>query len=125
MHVEQVFIKTQRKQTADKLSMFNKQPNDIEMHVQKITTGRELLGLPTIIYASRYYFVFYQCVTYVNSELFRTHSQLSQAVQELKRSAYSNMCCTVLGSRDQLCIHPEVMAEADRNLRVLLLKKGF
>lgn len=58
--LKQVIIKAQRMQTADKLSMFNKQLSngDIEMHVQKMTSGRELLGLPTIIYASRYHFVF-------------------------------------------------------------------
>ncbi|XP_014223944.1 regulator of telomere elongation helicase 1 homolog [Trichogramma pretiosum] len=41
----------------------------------------------------------------------RTHSQLSQAMQELKRTAYSHVRVTVLGSRDQLCINPEVAAE--------------
>lgn len=50
-------------------------------------------GLPKIIYASR------------------THSQLTQAMQELKRTSYSYMRAVVLGSRDQLCIHPEVMRE--------------
>ncbi|XP_075156195.1 regulator of telomere elongation helicase 1 [Haematobia irritans] len=50
-------------------------------------------GLPKIIYASR------------------THSQLTQAMQELKRTSYSFMRAVVLGSRDQLCIHPEVMRE--------------
>lgn len=50
-------------------------------------------NVPKIIYASR------------------THSQLTQAMQELKRSAYSFMRSVVLGSRDQLCIHPEVMRE--------------
>ncbi|ENN80564.1 hypothetical protein YQE_03016, partial [Dendroctonus ponderosae] len=44
----------------------------------------------------------------------RTHSQLTQAVQELKRTAYNHMNCSVLGSREQLCIHPEVLAEQDR-----------
>ena len=45
---------------------------------------------PTIIYASR------------------THSQLSQVVRELKRTAYAKTRVCVLGSRDQLCIEPEV-----------------
>jgi regulator of telomere elongation helicase 1 len=50
-------------------------------------------GCPKIIYASR------------------THSQLTQAMQELKRTKYSFMKAAVLGSRDQLCINPEVQQE--------------
>ncbi|CAF0772607.1 unnamed protein product [Rotaria sordida] len=38
----------------------------------------------------------------------RTHSQLSQVVKEFKSTDYNRMKITVLGSRDQLCIHPEV-----------------
>ena len=38
----------------------------------------------------------------------RTHSQLSQVVKELKRTAYSKTKVCVLGSRDQLCIESEV-----------------
>ncbi|KAI8817649.1 helicase C-terminal domain-containing protein [Fimicolochytrium jonesii] len=37
----------------------------------------------------------------------RTHSQLSQAVAELRKSEYRPRVC-VLGSREQMCIHPEV-----------------
>eukprot|EP00189_Rhodosorus_marinus_P000603 CAMPEP_0113958386 /NCGR_PEP_ID=MMETSP0011_2-20120614/3387_1 /TAXON_ID=101924 /ORGANISM="Rhodosorus marinus" /LENGTH=960 /DNA_ID=CAMNT_0000969235 /DNA_START=152 /DNA_END=3031 /DNA_ORIENTATION=- /assembly_acc=CAM_ASM_000156 len=37
----------------------------------------------------------------------RTHSQLTQVVRELKRTKYRTKM-TVLGSRSQLCIHPEV-----------------
>lgn len=36
----------------------------------------------------------------------RTHSQLSQTIKELRNTAYAARIC-VLGSRDQLCIHPE------------------
>lgn len=50
-------------------------------------------GAPKIIYASR------------------THSQLSQAMQELKKTAYNHVKAVSLGSRDQLCIHPEVQKE--------------
>jgi regulator of telomere elongation helicase 1 len=39
----------------------------------------------------------------------RTHSQLSQVVQELKNTAYRPKIC-VLGSRDQMCIHQGVLA---------------
>ncbi|GKD79120.1 regulator of telomere elongation helicase 1 isoform X1 [Tanacetum coccineum] len=45
--------------------------------------------LPTIVYTSR------------------THSQIRQVIQELKRTVYRPKM-VVLGSREQLCIHPEV-----------------
>ncbi|XP_017484013.1 PREDICTED: regulator of telomere elongation helicase 1 homolog [Rhagoletis zephyria] len=61
-------------------------------------------GVPKIIYASR------------------THSQLTQAMQELKRTSYSFMRAVVLGSRDQLCIHPEVMREQGNSNKVQLCK---
>lgn len=38
----------------------------------------------------------------------RTHTQISQAVKELKRTSYSRIKTVVLGSRDILCIHDEV-----------------
>ncbi|KAK1434107.1 hypothetical protein QVD17_11025 [Tagetes erecta] len=49
----------------------------------------ESSSLPTIIYTSR------------------THSQIRQVVQELKRTVYRPKM-VVLGSREQLCIHPDV-----------------
>ncbi|THG11762.1 hypothetical protein TEA_026058 [Camellia sinensis var. sinensis] len=49
----------------------------------------ESLNLPTILYTSR------------------THSQLRQVIQELKRTNYRPKM-VVLGSREQLCIHEEV-----------------
>ncbi|CAG9783483.1 unnamed protein product [Diatraea saccharalis] len=52
-------------------------------------------GMPKIIYSSR------------------THSQLTQAMQELKRTSYRHVRATVLGSRDQMCIHPEVSKESN------------
>lgn len=61
---------------------------------------KESLGVPTIIYASR------------------THSQLTQAMQELKQSAYSHLKSTVIGSRDQLCINPEVTIEQNHGVKV-------
>ncbi|XP_015438136.1 PREDICTED: regulator of telomere elongation helicase 1 homolog, partial [Dufourea novaeangliae] len=48
----------------------------------------------------------------------RTHSQLSQAMQELKRSAYKHTSTAVLGSRDQLCIHPEVSKETNSSNKI-------
>ncbi|KAH8281240.1 hypothetical protein KR018_001377 [Drosophila ironensis] len=61
-------------------------------------------GVPKVIYASR------------------THSQLTQAMRELKRTAYANMRSVVLGSRDQLCIHPEVMREAGNSNKTNMCK---
>ncbi|XP_028407284.1 regulator of telomere elongation helicase 1-like [Dendronephthya gigantea] len=40
----------------------------------------------------------------------RTHSQLTQVVNELKNTVYKPKVC-VLGSRDQLCIHPQVLEQ--------------
>ncbi|EDV92365.1 GH24089 [Drosophila grimshawi] len=61
-------------------------------------------GVPKVIYASR------------------THSQLTQAMRELKRTAYANMRAVVLGSRDQLCIHPDVMREQGNSNKVNMCK---
>lgn len=66
------------------------------------SSNRALYGVPTIIYSSR------------------THSQLSQAMQELKRTAYSHMVASVLGSRDQMCIHPDIMNEEQSGIKVSL-----
>nr|CAD7426803.1 unnamed protein product [Timema monikensis] len=57
-------------------------------------------GGPKIIYASR------------------THSQLSQAIHELKRTNYSHVKVAILGSRDQMCIHPEVSKELNNANKV-------
>ncbi|KAJ4450334.1 hypothetical protein ANN_01754 [Periplaneta americana] len=58
----------------------------------------------------------------------RTHSQLSQAVQELKKTGYKHTRIAVLGSRDQMCIHPEVSQEqnniAKMHMCQALTKKG-
>ncbi|XP_023293799.2 regulator of telomere elongation helicase 1 homolog [Lucilia cuprina] len=66
--------------------------------------GKSNWGVPKIIYASR------------------THSQLTQAMQELKRTSYSFMRAVVLGSRDQLCIHPEVMREQGNANKIQMCK---
>lgn len=58
-----------------------------------MTWGGNEFAVPKIIYASR------------------THSQLSQAVQELKRTAYNSVKVSVIGSREQLCIHEHVRKE--------------
>ncbi|XP_063703701.1 regulator of telomere elongation helicase 1 homolog [Culicoides brevitarsis] len=57
-------------------------------------------GVPKIIYASR------------------THSQLSQAMAEMKRTTYSYMKAAVVGSRDQLCIHPDVTKESGNSNKI-------
>lgn len=44
----------------------------------------------------------------------RTHRQLAQLVKELRRTGYSPRF-TVLGSRNQYCIHDSVKGEADIN----------
>nr|CAI5851122.1 unnamed protein product [Callosobruchus analis] len=51
--------------------------------------------VPVVIYASR------------------THSQLSQAINELKRTAYKHMRACVMGSREFLCIHPDLANESN------------
>lgn len=43
----------------------------------------------------------------------RTHSQLAQAMKELKRTSYNKMRASVIGSRDQMCIEPKVSAETN------------
>ncbi|KAI9107767.1 hypothetical protein K1719_021188 [Acacia pycnantha] len=53
------------------------------------TSQREASRLPTILYSSR------------------THSQIRQVIQELKRTSYRPKM-VVLGSREQLCIHDQV-----------------
>lgn len=58
-------------------------------HSEDMSSQSDSPKLPTIIYTSR------------------THSQLRQVIQELKRSNYRPKM-VVLGSREQLCIHEEV-----------------
>ncbi|KAM4610026.1 regulator of telomere elongation helicase 1 [Polymixia lowei] len=59
--------------------------------------------VPKIIYASR------------------THTQLTQVVSELKNTSYKPKVC-VLGSRDQLCIHPEVMRQESSHVKIHMCK---
>uniref|UniRef100_A0A182F9Y0 Regulator of telomere elongation helicase 1 homolog n=1 Tax=Anopheles albimanus TaxID=7167 RepID=A0A182F9Y0_ANOAL len=53
----------------------------------------------------------------------RTHSQLSQAMQELKKSSYNFVRAIVLGSRIQLCIHPEVPKSESNAIVTYLCKE--
>ncbi|BET01051.1 Novel helicase-like [Nesidiocoris tenuis] len=41
----------------------------------------------------------------------RTHSQLSKAMAELRRTPYRHVRATIIASRDQLCIHPDLPVE--------------
>ncbi|XP_014791148.1 regulator of telomere elongation helicase 1 [Octopus bimaculoides] len=52
----------------------------------------------------------------------RTHSQLTQVVQELKRSAYSSVNVSILGSRDQLCVNSQVKKETNKADKVLMCR---
>lgn len=52
----------------------------------------------------------------------RTHSQLSQAVQELKRSSYKHVKSVVLGSRDQLCLHAEVSKAQNHTTKLYMCR---
>ncbi|XP_019645194.1 PREDICTED: regulator of telomere elongation helicase 1-like [Branchiostoma belcheri] len=67
-------------------------------------TAGPFMEIPKIIYASR------------------THSQLSQAVAELKNTSYSNLKVCILGSREQLCIHPEVQEQTSNSAKVHMCK---
>ncbi|XP_068118572.1 regulator of telomere elongation helicase 1 isoform X3 [Hyperolius riggenbachi] len=55
--------------------------------------------IPKIVYASR------------------THSQLTQVISELKHTSYRPRV-SVLGSREQLCIHPEVKKQESNHVKV-------
>ncbi|XP_006132510.2 regulator of telomere elongation helicase 1 isoform X1 [Pelodiscus sinensis] len=55
--------------------------------------------IPKIIYASR------------------THSQLTQVISELKSTVYRPKVC-VLGSREQLCINPEVKRQESNHMQI-------
>ncbi|NXG07349.1 RTEL1 helicase, partial [Sakesphorus luctuosus] len=58
--------------------------------------------IPKIIYASR------------------THSQLTQVINELKNTVYPKIC--VLGSRGQLCIHPEVKQQESNHMQIYMCR---
>ncbi|XP_015368271.1 PREDICTED: regulator of telomere elongation helicase 1 homolog, partial [Diuraphis noxia] len=52
----------------------------------------------------------------------RTHTQLNQVMKELRRTNYKHMKIGIIGSRDQLCIHPEVMKEATSSVKIALCR---
>ncbi|NXE57182.1 RTEL1 helicase, partial [Casuarius casuarius] len=59
--------------------------------------------IPKIIYASR------------------THSQLTQVISELKNTVYRPKIC-VLGSREQLCINPEVKRQESNHVQIYMCR---
>ncbi|XP_027854440.2 regulator of telomere elongation helicase 1 homolog [Aphis gossypii] len=52
----------------------------------------------------------------------RTHTQLNQVMKELRRTNYKHMKVGIIGSRDQLCIHPEVMKESTSSVKIALCR---
>ncbi|XP_057359155.1 regulator of telomere elongation helicase 1 isoform X2 [Manis pentadactyla] len=62
------------------------------------------MDIPKIIYASR------------------THSQLTQVISELRNTSYRPRVC-VLGSREQLCIDPEVKKQERNHMQIHLCRK--
>ncbi|XP_055964110.1 regulator of telomere elongation helicase 1 [Sorex fumeus] len=60
--------------------------------------------IPKVIYASR------------------THSQLSQVIGELRSTRYRPRVC-VLGSREQLCVHPDVRKQESTHVQIHLCRK--
>lgn len=76
---------------------------DVLQKLEAAASGRSW-GVPKIIYASR------------------THSQLCQVMAELKRSHYNFMKAAILGSRDQLCIHPEVEKEVGNSNKMYMCR---
>ena len=43
----------------------------------------------------------------------RTHSQLSQYIQELQKSTFKNIRCVTLGSRKNMCIHEKLRGKSE------------
>jgi regulator of telomere elongation helicase 1 len=53
----------------------------------------------------------------------RTHTQLSQAMAELKRSPYGHLFkACILGAREQFCIHDEVQKTENHSAKVHLCR---
>uniref|UniRef100_A0A5S6R2Y3 Regulator of telomere elongation helicase 1 homolog n=1 Tax=Trichuris muris TaxID=70415 RepID=A0A5S6R2Y3_TRIMR len=52
----------------------------------------------------------------------RTHAQLSQVIKELNKTAYKDIQVCFLGSRDQLCVHPQVSQERESTIKNYLCR---
>ncbi|KAI1293569.1 Regulator of telomere elongation helicase 1 -like protein [Halotydeus destructor] len=92
----QPFASASRMRTDNETPLMKKLMNSLDMGdptpSDLISSGQKAASFigPRVIYSSR------------------THSQLSQAMKEMKRTQYSNINAVILGSRDQLCIHADV-----------------
>ncbi|XP_054168203.1 regulator of telomere elongation helicase 1 homolog, partial [Oppia nitens] len=85
------WLDSQRLNTLKQL-MDKKMNGNSNTEISSTVNGWQLnKQLPIIIYSSR------------------THSQLAQACKELKRTSYKSYKAVVIGSRDQLCVNPDVM----------------
>lgn len=51
----------------------------------------------------------------------RTHKQIDQIVRELRKTVYSDVNMTILGSRDQYCVHQKVTALSNKSDKCLEL----
>ena len=45
----------------------------------------------------------------------RTHKQITQIIRELRKTAYSDVKMSILGSREHLCIEPNVSKQKNKN----------
>ena len=45
----------------------------------------------------------------------RTHKQIAQIIRELRKTEYSDVKMSILGSREHTCIHPEVSKQKNKN----------
>lgn len=89
------------------------------------SNNNPVLGAPKIIYASRTHSQISQgCLSNIYRMIFDITFNLYSfkiiiifftAMQELKRTSYNHMKAAVIGSRDQLCIHPDLVNESNAN----------
>ncbi|RUP44247.1 LOW QUALITY PROTEIN: hypothetical protein BC936DRAFT_149718 [Jimgerdemannia flammicorona] len=86
--------------------IYNQDVAELDAAISTSPSLEDFIGIdaPKIIYASR------------------THSQLAQTVSELKNTAYKPKIC-VLGSREHLCIHPEVKVASNSSQAALCRQK--
>ena len=45
----------------------------------------------------------------------RTHKQITQIIRELRKTAYSDVKMSILGSREHTCIEPQVSKQKNKN----------
>lgn len=102
-----IFLQQTAKQTAMvKTQLPDSEPDYVKKMIDSLNDCQQSRNrlVPKIIYSSR------------------THSQLSQAMQEMKRTSYNHLKAAVIGSRDQLCIHPEVSKETSNVSKLHMCK---